>query len=274
MSIIVGQKDFMSAFYKSNSRLKIILGEKGSGKSYLTTHLLTNILGVRNISHISPNVDSIRQMIDTCYNVINTHVYIIEDADKMSIQARNALLKVTEEPPRDAYFVLLLRDLNKIPKTLISRGGVHKIQPYKKEEILKYIQGLTSAPQLSSNQLDTISIVCTNPGEVNYLLSQDINKFIRLTKDITLNLNKLSGVESFKLANLISFKVDSVGFDLEFVMTSVIRLAMHFGLKGDIDSNKCLSTINITNKHLNILRRVSVNKLALFDQWILGLKGH
>lgn len=271
---IIGQQDFIDNFNRSDCRFKIVLGEKGSGKSYLTAQLLRNVFGDKTISYINPTVDSIRQMIDTCYNVTNTHFYIIENADKLSIQARNALLKVTEEPPRNAYFVLLLRDINKIPKTLISRAEVHNIQPYKREEIKQYIQKSTSVSQFSSNQLDNIAIVCTNPGEVNYLLSQDVNKFAKLTKDLILNLDKLSGVESFKLADLISFKADSTGFDLDFVMMSVIRLAMYYGLKGNIDSNKCLSIINITNKYLNILRRVSVNKLALFDQWILKLKGY
>ena len=46
---------------------------------------------------------------------------IIQQADRMSLQAANALLKTLEEPPGPAAIVLLARDLQAIPETIQSR---------------------------------------------------------------------------------------------------------------------------------------------------------
>ncbi len=64
-------------------------------------------------------------------------IYIIEDAQKMTAEAQNALLKVFEEPPQFATFILLTNGLSKILPTILSRGVIIKFQPLAKEE-LKY----------------------------------------------------------------------------------------------------------------------------------------
>jgi DNA polymerase III delta prime subunit len=46
---------------------------------------------------------------------------IIEDADKLTIQAQNALLRLLEEPPADAIIILLTSDESKLLGTVRSR---------------------------------------------------------------------------------------------------------------------------------------------------------
>ena len=48
-------------------------------------------------------------------------VYIIDDAECMTVEAQNALLKVLEEPPRDVIIILLARECDKILSTIKSR---------------------------------------------------------------------------------------------------------------------------------------------------------
>lgn len=69
-------------------------------------------------------VDDIREMI----RIISTHsfnggnrVVIIQDADKMTQQAQNCLLKTLEEPPEDTYFLLVAEKANQLLPTIISR---------------------------------------------------------------------------------------------------------------------------------------------------------
>ena len=46
---------------------------------------------------------------------------IIENADRMQVNVRNALLKILEEPPRDCVFILLSSRRNAIMPTILSR---------------------------------------------------------------------------------------------------------------------------------------------------------
>lgn len=55
-----------------------------------------------------------------CYEG-NYKVIIIDEADKLTIEAANSLLKILEEPPEQTVFILLAEDMGKLPKTIISR---------------------------------------------------------------------------------------------------------------------------------------------------------
>lgn len=46
---------------------------------------------------------------------------VIEKADKMTISAANALLKMLEEPPEDLFFILIAEQTETLPATILSR---------------------------------------------------------------------------------------------------------------------------------------------------------
>lgn len=48
-------------------------------------------------------------------------VYVIEEAERLSIPAMNALLKTLEEPPPDTILILLTSDASSLPATIVSR---------------------------------------------------------------------------------------------------------------------------------------------------------
>ena len=48
-------------------------------------------------------------------------VYIIENFDTLTHQASNAFLKTLEEPPLDTHFILIVRNIDKILPTILSR---------------------------------------------------------------------------------------------------------------------------------------------------------
>lgn len=51
----------------------------------------------------------------------NRHMVLLDEAQSMTRDAFNAVLKVLEEPPPDTIFALLTTEPNKIPKTVFSR---------------------------------------------------------------------------------------------------------------------------------------------------------
>ncbi len=64
----------------------------------------------------------------------------------MTVEAQNALLKVFEEPPQFATFILITNGLSKILPTILSRGVIFKFQPLSKNEIRQFAvqQGLAT----------------------------------------------------------------------------------------------------------------------------------
>ena len=73
-------------------------------------------------------------------------VYIIEEAEKMTPQAQNALLKTIEEPPEYAVFIMLCNSLEQILPTILSRCIVLKMKPVRDDEMRKYLMQVLKVP--------------------------------------------------------------------------------------------------------------------------------
>lgn len=65
-------------------------------------------------------------------------IYIIKDADKMTVQAQNALLKVFEEPPSYAILILVTSNVSMLLPTILSRGTEVRFQPLSPRELKEY----------------------------------------------------------------------------------------------------------------------------------------
>lgn len=88
-------------------------------------------------------VEDIRSLISEIYLKpieAKRKVMIIDDADKMNLNAQNALLKVLEEPPAYATLILIVSHKEKMIKTVLSRMTEITFDHLTKEE-LKQIVG-------------------------------------------------------------------------------------------------------------------------------------
>ena len=66
-------------------------------------------------------------------------VYLIEDADKMTVQAQNALLLTLEEPPSYVHFFLLCSNAGLLLETIRSRAPIFRTEPIPPSEIDRYL---------------------------------------------------------------------------------------------------------------------------------------
>ncbi len=71
---------------------------------------------------------------------LDTKIYVIEDADTMTLQAQNALLLSLEEPPPYVLFLLLCNGTEHLLETILSRAPVLKTQPLSDDEIKGFLQ--------------------------------------------------------------------------------------------------------------------------------------
>ena len=91
----------------------------------------------------SIGVDEIRDIIADVYTrpfKAKKKVYIIEDGEALTVGAQNALLKVLEEPPEYAVFILCTSEAEKILPTIQSRSRILRFLPKSDNEIRLYVK--------------------------------------------------------------------------------------------------------------------------------------
>lgn len=81
----------------------------------------------------------LREDVRTVPNDLDFKLYVIEDADKMTTQAQNALLLTLEEPPKYVRFILLCESAEALLETVRSRAPVMRTEPVSNEELDSYI---------------------------------------------------------------------------------------------------------------------------------------
>lgn len=70
------------------------------------------------------SIRSIRRDVNIVPNEGKFKVYIIKFADRLTVQAQNAFIKVLEEPPKGVIFILLCKNINSLIGTILSRCEV------------------------------------------------------------------------------------------------------------------------------------------------------
>lgn len=81
----------------------------------------------------------IKEDIHIIPNDLDYKIYIIEEADKMTEQAQNALLLSLEEPPSFVKFILLCENSNKLLETIRSRAPIFRTMPIPNNLLADYI---------------------------------------------------------------------------------------------------------------------------------------
>lgn len=141
----------------------IIEGEKGMGKKYLCDRIQLyfachtgracgecsgcksaqiganpDIIRVSNGDKKNYEIDSVRALIKKVYErpIVSSHkLIIIQNAHALGKICQNALLKVIEEPPPYAVFILLCDNLSTILPTVLSRVMVMKLSMWSEDEL-------------------------------------------------------------------------------------------------------------------------------------------
>ncbi|MBO5346676.1 MAG: DNA polymerase III subunit delta' [Lachnospiraceae bacterium] len=105
------------------------------------------------VQHEKPgiiSVDEIRKQVNNDIGIkpySSEHkVYIIDEAEKMNVQAQNALLKTLEEPPAYACILLLTTNLESLLQTIRSRCVTLTMKPVPDTELQRYLMRELQVP--------------------------------------------------------------------------------------------------------------------------------
>lgn len=184
---VVGHKDilkYISSAVENNrvSHAYILNGERGSGKKMLANLFAMTLLcetgdnepcgkchsckqaesgnhpDIIRVTHEKPNsisVDDIRTQVNNTVDIIPYQgpykVYIIPQADMMTPQAQNAILKTIEEPPSYAVFLLLTENAETLLPTINSRCVMLKLRNIKDTLIKKYLMENLEIPDYKAD---------------------------------------------------------------------------------------------------------------------------
>lgn len=189
----------------SLSHAHLIAGEDGIGKSKLAmilSKLILNgdldreyvdIINYRS-SKASFGVDDVRNIIEEVSKKPfegEKKVIIINQGNKLTIQAQNALLKTIEEPPIGVHIIILCESLELILDTIKSRCEIYKLTPLTRGELYEYIE----VKEFNFSDEEIKSAIAFSegiPGRIDrYFNDENLkelrNKIIELIKDLNKN---------------------------------------------------------------------------------------
>lgn len=256
--------------YKLNSMLKhnnlphfiIFVGPRGSGRTMLTKYIANKISAIYTISDIK--VDSIREVIDTAYKSTDKIVYHIKDADTMRAEAKNAMLKITEEPPKNAYFVMTVENDASLLDTIMSRAFVEHMEPYTPDQLSEYAKSKYS-------QFDKIILdIAATPYQIDTLIHYG-SEFIEYVKLVIDNIGEVESANAFKSGNKIAFKDDPDKYDLTVFLKTFTTLCTNKLTDGTYDNIWAEYAI-ITCIYVDKSAKLGVNKQQLYDMWVFDIR--
>ena len=130
-------------------------------------------------------------------------IYIIENFDKATVQAQNALLKTLEEPPKYVVFILTVKNENLVVNTVKSRAKkiVEPLLDEKFErQILEELK-INNAEEILYNSLGSLGKALELSNNKNAL------KIFELSLDIFKNMKNSASVIKYSSA-ILKFKDD------------------------------------------------------------------
>ena len=135
-------------------------------------------------------------------------VYIIDDAQKMTVQAQNALLKFIEEPPASVLLFIVADKKESLLPTVVSRTRIISLAPSDNADIRRFL--MSESKKSGGEQIDeAINMAEGSPGKALKLLCRDFSRQRQLCLDFMPVL--VSTSKSDAMAFLLSMKLNRDG---------------------------------------------------------------
>ena len=212
----MGRKSIARAFAMT------LLCERGGSEPCMSCHSCKQILAGSHpdliyLSHEKPasiGVDDIREQVNDTIMIrpysSYYKVYIIDEAEKMTVQAQNALLKTIEEPPSYAVMILITTNEEAFLPTILSRCVKLKLKPLRDTTVKAFLTEHLGIPEKDAD----IYAACArgNLGRAIHIASSE--EFKELYQK---TMNLLHYVETVDISMLLECirEIKDQKFDLE-----------------------------------------------------------
>lgn len=239
----------------------ILKGARRCGKTTVTQAIAEKLNALQ--AEFQPSVEQVRHIISTIYNIKEPCVYWCEDLDKMHINGKNSLLKVTEETPKYAYIVL--HTVNTPMATLNSRAQVFEFEPYSFQDYEEYCK--LKELKMPDNA-EVLMSSCNSLAEFEYQLQTGkFQETVELAGKVLDYMGEVTTVNAFKIISKLALKKDAEGLDPIFFLT--VLLNMYIQRKGQVDFGDII--VKNTQEALQQLRQDVFSKTAIMNKWVLQI---
>lgn len=158
------------------------------------------------VSHEKPNtisVDDIRSQVNNDIGIkpysSKYKIYIIDEAEKMNVQAQNALLKTIEEPPAYAVILLLTTNADMFLPTILSRCVTLNIKVVADDVMKRYLMKQYLIPDYHAEVC--VAFAQGNVGKAILLASS--GEFNELKAAVLQLMKRLDDIELYEMAAAI-----------------------------------------------------------------------
>lgn len=142
----------VKAYMKRPSAVLVLHGPAGVGKTILAEKLIANILNIVHeklitypyLIRLEPDekgsitIDNVRSVQSALIRSVPgsnpvRRAVLVSQAEKLTLEAQNALLKALEEPPSDTVFIMTVDNLQHLLSTVVSRSQPLAVLPISEE---------------------------------------------------------------------------------------------------------------------------------------------
>ncbi|QCI17862.1 DNA polymerase III subunit gamma/tau [Buchnera aphidicola (Acyrthosiphon lactucae)] len=194
-------------------------------------------------------IEDMREILDNIYYAPTKSrfkIYLIDEVHMLSRHSFNALLKTLEEPPTHVKFILATTDIDRIPRTIISRCMYFKLQIIPDEKIFSFLKYILIKESINTDEYSLKKISHYAKGSIRDALNL-LEHAINLgnghiyKKNIIEMLGILPEKYSFLLTDsvlkkdskktmLLLHKISSIGVEWDEVLTEILRFLYHVSI--------------------------------------------
>lgn len=235
-----GKKMFASIFAKTLQCEKKGINPCGQCKSCKQSDT-RNHPDIKWVTHEKPNsigVDDLRGQLISDIQIKpysgKYKIYIIDEAEKLTVQAQNSLLKTIEEPPDYGMILLLTTNAKGFLPTILSRCVILNLRPISDKQIKDYLMDQYNVPDYKADIC--VSFAQGNLGKAIKLVSSE--RFDEIKSQIVKLMDEMSTLEYSSLMDQVKemevYKTDIYEYlDLMLVWYRDVLL---FKVANDINS--------------------------------------
>lgn len=173
--------------------------------------------------------------------VSNRKVYIIDDADLMTKEAQNCLLKTLEEPPEFASIILIGTNENSFLTTIKSRCMILHFNRLEDVEVKKYLEQNYDEKNITQGMLDIAS------GSIGRAINlKDKQEQYEKIEQLINSLDKKDLIDIVKSAEILYKSKDDINDMLDYANVILLRKA-----KTNYLYTNCIKIVENTKKRLN-----------------------
>lgn len=172
--------------------------------------------------------------------ISNNKVYIIDDADTMTTEAQNCLLKTLEEPPEYITIILICTNEGNLLSTIKSRCTRMQFEPIKEDELKKYIKSKLPDEQISDNIIELAQ------GSIGKAIKLNEKKDIyENIENILLSMQTKDLIDIVQMSEIIYKSKEEIKPILEYINVLLMKLS-----KQNIKYINCVQIVEETKRRI------------------------